>query len=121
MAYDGYFEAGIKLTVGGFLVSGMLISGTTYFKEFGAHSAGALIKDDGAEKESVAQSFAQHGDIYKASADEAAPPTPSYIHLRGAKYLGSNGEASGSKEGLLWRVRLSEVSGFTLGAWMPTK
>lgn len=117
MANSSSMETGITLTVGGFQVTGMMISGRRYFEEFGKLFASGLFKEEGPDKEELAQSFAKHGDMYAKPEDEQSPP--SYIHLRNAKFFGPGGEALAvtNGNGVLWRGRIAEVGGFLLGAY----
>lgn len=96
----------ITLNVRGQIVTGFLIGGATYFEEFSTQFADAY------GTEEVRESIAEYKDLYTNS-DEDSPP-PQYIHLRDAQTLeGKNLLPQGG--GTLWRGRLSEVSGFSLG------
>lgn len=116
-------EIGVTLTVGGFLVSGTMMSGHKYFELFGRDFAsGCLAGADAEVINSVASSFARHGTMYtEARANETPLPEPGFVHLRDAKLWGLKGETLPTDTGMLWRGRLSEVSGFVLGTIGPGK
>jgi hypothetical protein len=107
-------EIGITLNVGGFLVSGLLVSGHRYFEAFGQEFSSAFTETDVVQ--SIKESFSMYGVIYtqERSQDEDVPP-PNYIHLRNAKFFNTNGNPLPGNRGVWWRGRVSEVSGFMLG------
>jgi hypothetical protein len=107
-------EIGITLNVGGFLISGLLVSGHRYFEGFGQEFCGAL-KDENMVK-SLKEIFSEFGKIYsKENAEGEEVPPPRYIHLRNAKFINSNDNPVPGNRGVWWRGRVSEVSGFILG------
>lgn len=121
---DSGLEIGITLQVGGFLVSGTMVGGPKYFEGFGSDFASAgLFAGDKDIAEGVRQSFAQHGEIYKAVPSEPSDsekseigPLPlGFIHLKEARFFNTSGKPIPGNRGVWWRGRLSEVSGFILG------
>ena len=102
---------GITLNVGGFLVSGHLIGGKTYFEGFGADFVSNFDDNDAAEK--VKATFVQRGnDIYPSNENQSPP---AYIHMREARFYNTSGNPIPGNRGVWWRGRLSAVDGFSLG------
>ncbi|MGP9499720.1 gas vesicle accessory protein GvpU [Halomonas sp. 86] len=112
MANDG-IEVGVTLQVSGLLVSGILASGKAYFEGFAEDFSSGLNDPEAAE--SVRDSFAKYGEIYKKEGDDAPPP-PQYIHLKNARFFNTSGHPIPGNKGVWWRGRISEVAGFTLGS-----
>lgn len=107
-------EIGITLNVGGFLVSGLLVSGHHYFEGFAQDFASIFAGTD--EAQIIKESFFKCGEIYTKEKEENEEiPPPSYIHLKSAKFFNANGNPIPSNRGVWWRGRISEVSGFVLG------
>lgn len=107
-------ELNITLNVGGFLVSGRLVSGQKYFGGFGGDLGSNF--NDPELRRNVEQSYAQLGEIYTAgrkTGESVAPPN--YLHLMNARFFHTAGEAVPTNGGVWWRARISEVSGFFLG------
>jgi hypothetical protein len=103
-------EIGMTLQIGGFLVSGIMVSGTQYFDAFAKEFASGFADKDLAEQ--VRTHFSGFGEIYKAKADV---PDPAFIHLVNARFFNTSGQPIPANRGVLWRGRLSEVSGFIVG------
>lgn len=104
---EAKLEFGLTLTVEGQIVTGTLISHETYFKEFAAAFAGALPNGD------------SEGEVQRVFENLGAPSAGGdllpmqYICLRAARHLMGNSFAPAS--GMLWRGKISSVSGFSLG------
>ena len=115
---SGGVNFGITLNVSGFLVSGNLIGGKEYFEGCSADFASGLASGEsaGIVKKTIAEFIASGGDIYTSDEDEKRQISPSYVHLRNAKFYNTNGNPIPSNRGVLWRGRISEVSGFALGS-----
>ncbi|MFK3641233.1 MULTISPECIES: gas vesicle protein [Pseudomonas] len=104
-------EHEITLTVGGNLISGILISGNAFMDLWADEFAAVFTKENG-----VAD---QVRDLYlnwRVDPDELLrdPQPPQFIHLKAAEIYSTNGRpilAGGS----LWRGKLSGVDGFNLG------
>ncbi|MFD1383871.1 gas vesicle accessory protein GvpU [Rhodanobacter aciditrophus] len=111
IANSGKMSFDITLTVGGFLVSGTLIGGKEYFQGFGEEFSFGL-KGEAAEK--VKAAFSKNGDVYANKSEPAL--APSYIHLKNAHFFHTSGTPVPENRGVWWRGRISEVSGFSLGA-----
>ncbi|MBS1592817.1 MAG: hypothetical protein JST90_00725 [Bacteroidetes bacterium] len=101
----------ITIVTQGYLVCGKLISGKQYFEE-----TSAMFKDNPSEiAETLATSIESYGDkIYGEGGDKPVPP-PSYIHLKEARFFNGQSKPLPANRGVLWRGRLSEVSGFFIG------
>lgn len=110
-------EQGVTLNVGGLLVSGILISGRTYFKELAS-----LLRSStqGTQSEQFGEMLGNHNEIFnqiypERKEDEPYPNRPtSYVHLRNARIIGSNGSMIGNNV-VLWRGKLASVDGFSFG------
>lgn len=111
MANDHGTEIGITLVLGGTVLTGTLISGPTYFKAFSEAFAAAW-PGDAQAKEDIRESLALPSTMYGQGKTEAVGA--SFIHLKGATVRTPNGYLPES--GMLWRGRLTEVSGFMLGS-----
>lgn len=105
-------EFGITLNVGGFLVSGLIVSGHKYFENFANEFC--LAFNFGEQKDDIFKSFADLGLLYTKEKKDDDPP-PMYIHMKNAKFYNTNGSPIPNNTGIWWRGRVSEVSGFTLG------
>jgi len=104
---------GITLLTHGMLVSGNLVSGQEYFKGFAEDFVTGFQDPESETAIQMKESFIKTGDeVYNKSKSE----TPSYIHLRDAKFFHPNGNPIPSNKGVWWRGRLSEISGFNLGS-----
>lgn len=105
---------GVTLTVGGTLITGNLISGNSYFEQVADLLAGSPAND-------VTQAMVNYHaklstDRYDPSMFESDEDRNSvvFIHLKDAKhFFGTNVLPS---NGALWRGKLSDVSGYTIGS-----
>jgi hypothetical protein len=106
---------GITLQVGGLLVSGTLSGGKEYFEAFSSDLASAFTQDGTGE--SIKETFARCGEVYESSEEgKGMQDRPSYIHLRDARFFFPGSKPIPTDKGIWWRGRISEVSGFVLGA-----
>lgn len=114
-------EIGITLTVGGAVISGMLIAGRTYFKELADMIRGVADEEEEANPmlEAIAESWDKLSEIYdkpEGATAEWDPGPFGYIHLRNARvYAPGGGVLPSSPSGVLWRGRLTQISGFAIG------
>jgi hypothetical protein len=106
------FPFGITLNVGGFLISGTLISRKRYFEGFGEDFA--TVFNNVEATQSIKKAFAELGDISKDEQKEFPPPT--YIHLKDAKFFNTTGKPIPGDRGVWWRGQISKVQGFVLGS-----
>ncbi|CAN7774730.1 gas vesicle accessory protein GvpU [Paraburkholderia hospita] len=110
MANTQDVEMGITLVLGGTVITGQLISGKTYFESFGALFASAWNSDEDGKK-AIQEAMSKPAEMYGPDKSDAAGP--SFIHLKNATVRTPSGALT--NQGVLWRGRLTEVSGFMLG------
>jgi hypothetical protein len=107
-------EIGLTLHAGGFLVSGLLVSGHQYFEGFGAEFARTF--DDADLTQNIHDAYAKYGGIYTAAKPAGEVFTQaSYIHLKNARFFSTSGAPIPANMAVWWRGRVAEVSGFFLG------
>lgn len=115
MLANSGMETGITLNVRGAVISGVLISGETYFKELTAQFASL---PQAGFVESFTRTLNTNADRFKTSIEEDRKNhtirQPHYLHLRNCVFLGTDGGTSTQKS--LWRGLLSSVDGFTIDA-----
>jgi len=121
---DGFsIEQNVTLTVGGSLMSGMLISGRTYFEELGTllkNIGNMHVKsgEDGKELlESLAETYSNFSQVYPKPAPDSEREfrKVGYIHMRNAKIFTADGKAMPNPDGMLWRGKMSAIDGFMIG------
>jgi hypothetical protein len=118
MANDVEMELSICLHVSGQLVSGTLISGRRYFREFADQWEESFRQLGTAEDaRMIAEPFAELAKIYDRPPKEDATrrPPPAFIHLRDARVFAPGSAPIPGNRGVLWRGRLESISGFFLG------
>jgi hypothetical protein len=108
------WEVGLTLQVGGFLVSGLLVSGRAFLEALGTEFSSALPNEEAAA--AVRKSYSELADKIYGESSEARQNRPVYIHLKNARFFSSNGAPIPANRGLWWRGRLTEVQGFVLGS-----
>ncbi len=118
---EGDSEIGVTLTLGGTVISGLLVGGAKYFEAFGNEFASAFKEPEIAAN--IYSAFSSHSKIYEkkeseSEAEEVLPPI--YIHLKNAKFFHNSGPAFPTNRGIWWRGRLSSVDGFALGVLGPS-
>jgi len=114
---DWGIEMGITLQVSGVLVSGTLISGAKYFDEFAEQFSGGF-KEESELRVSFYKLISSYKNIYEVESQEANNrPAPEYIHLKNTKFFQPGQKAIPTNNGVLWRGRIREVGGFTLGSF----
>ena len=113
-ANKNQFELDITLTVGGLLIAGTLAGVRQYFDDLGAYFASPF-DTAGANSEEVERVFKAIGDQCSCVTPSEKTETPSYIHLKNARFFDSQGRSIPGSTGTWWRGRLSEVQGFTPG------
>jgi len=109
----------ISLHVSGFIVSGTLISGRQYFEE-----VGGLVGDSLSDSAELAQQFREYftepATLVYGGAEREHPHAqyPSFIHLKDACFFRGGGNEKGfpSSQGVLWRGKLVDVSGYFMGS-----
>lgn len=111
------FGISISLHVSGFVVSGTLISGRQYFEELGA-----MVGDAMSHSPELAESFRAYFTqpatlVYGQEEDEQkSAKYPSFIHLKDARFFRSGNQVAFPNQGVLWRGKLVDVSGFFVGS-----
>lgn len=108
-------EMDITLTVSGSEISGKLIGGKKYFTTFAEQMAAGWPEEG---RQYIRDAFGHHAGNYETG-DENSPPAQ-FIHLEGARFISPNGNIPSDK-GMLWRGKLSAVSGFSLGSIGPAR
>ena len=107
-------EVGITLSISGSRIAGQLIKRRSYFDLLAQTYERQIDRNDPAQAGLLA-AFAQAAretghTVYDQSRNQ---PSPWFIHLRDARWIGETGRPCPA-EGCLWRGRLNEVSGFSL-------
>lgn len=105
------FGFGITLTVGGMLVSGNVCPGSKYMQFIFEES---LANEDERVKEAIKKRLQPHADIYGPEAKVSAQ-APVYIHLENARFITPGVSGSAPASPVIWRGRISDVSGFFFG------
>lgn len=116
----GGTEIGITLHVKGSVISGMLISGQQYFKMLVRQFENVAERvDEGraAAATGFAEFFRPTLEGFERSHDDytetaTLPPRPQHVHLRHAQIYLSSSDFLTER---LWRGRLTEVDGWSLG------
>lgn len=107
------FRQPITLWVGGGMISGVLVSGTKFFDEYIAEFVKPLTPEAAESSERVLRNLGKN--YYEPDPDPSAVNTV-FIHLLDAKLWTPSGAIpSGSRPGVIWRGRLSQVTGYSLG------
>ena len=107
------FELDITLTVGGMLISGTLAGVRQYFNDLGAYFASPF--ESAMNSEELQLTFKTIGDHCACISPSEQTETPSYIHLKNARFSDASGRLISRATGVWWRGRLSEVQGFSPG------
>lgn len=106
----------VTLTAGGLLVTGELVDGEAWFAELAERTdsipAGSIDPALVARLKQLLTGFAAR--YQHPGQGEPASGEPEHLHLRNAKVYHPSGSPIPSGEGVLWRVRLSAVEGFSL-------
>jgi hypothetical protein len=128
MANKWGLEIGITLNIGGSLISGIIISGDKYFKEFALlfRSGFSNPKFENVGEKLEAYIF-EYSKIYafqeeteknekgKKESEDNKQKGPSFIHLSNARIYSHSGEPIPKNNSVLWRGKISSVDGFSLG------
>ena len=105
---------GVTLTVGGLIITGTLIGGKEYLELLASSvDAAGFGKKEGEEETALGKLVRSYSHLYDdVKFDTFA--TPGYIHLKNVQFIPVSGTGN-TFNGVLWRGRLMEVSGWTLG------
>jgi hypothetical protein len=112
-ANDFGVEVPITLFVAGAVVTGILTSGKVYFERFADDFAAGWPPEARAQ---IRASMATPGEVYpllEPGAKSQRKRPAQFIHLRDAQVVLPTRNLPGG--GLLWRGRLTEVAGYSLG------
>lgn len=115
---DGTFP--VTLSVNGMLVAGTLVSIHQYFREVAGPITGSVFSN---EESAPAKAF--HQDIAEMGPDPTTKPSAipftdlNYVHLKGAKFFTAGGQTMNVTSSVLWRGRLTEVTGWSFGKFEP--
>ena len=111
---QGAITCGITLNIGGFLISGILVSGKDYFEGF-AEEISSGYRDEKIV-ESLRKAFGSFAKKYdRIENPEEKRPFPHYIHLKEARFFNTSGNPLPGNRAVWWRGRISQVQGFILG------
>jgi len=105
-------EFAVTLNVGGFLVSGLVAGGNSYFKRVGAEFANVLPED---AQGTAAEFFAPMVELYDNPEKDPAAPPRALIHLKNASFFNTHGAPLPNNRSVWWRGKLSAVDGFKTG------
>lgn len=114
-------QQGITLSVSGGIVTGTLIGGEKYMELVMDHTSKVkmLGDPDGNIRKAILSSYEQFSTIYKkpeGAGDDYQRPPRGYIHLKDARYLFEKSTVP-SSGGFLWRGKIKDVSGFSIGSF----
>jgi len=95
----------------------MMISGKKYFEELSDLMA-QNSKAPGDVQAALSEAWKSYSVIYEKpedAPDDWQPPRVAYIHLRDARYFAPGQSPVPTNTGVLWRGKLTEVDGFSIG------
>ncbi len=110
-------SVGVTLQANGLLVSGHLINEKAYFESIADDIAATSVLNPD-DRGKVREIFAPLGSAY--SKETGGVPSQQFIHLKNARFFNSSGHPLSATQGFLWRGRISEVKGFSMGTLFPT-
>ncbi len=119
LANKNRFELDVTLTVGGTLISGTLAGVRQYFNDLGAYFASPFVSAMNTEE--LKTTFKTIGDQCACVSPSEQTDSPSYIHLKNARFFDASGALISGSAGAWWRGRLSEVQGFSPGLLLEPK
>lgn len=102
----------VTLHTSGGIVSGAIICGERYIELLVERTRATAREDDGEIYEAMAKYFEGFAEVVKA--DDGDTDGPYFIHLANATIATGAGVTPINK-GVLWRGKLSDVSGFCFG------
>lgn len=111
---DG-LELPITLNVNGAVISGTLVGATAYYE--GVTKSSEELKDSTMSK-IISKKLNDLKEAYTKQKQEdkekeESENSPTFIHLKNAKYLGVHGQSVSPSSGSWWRGRISSVDGFS--------
>jgi uncharacterized protein with NRDE domain len=102
----------ITIHTSGFLVSGYLIGGRNYFEQFADDFTNLASTEEQANL--LKDAILENTKLYSEERIDSSNQLPTFIHLSTAKFYDASGNSIPAP-GMLWRGRISQVIGFTLG------
>jgi hypothetical protein len=109
----------VTLAVPGGVITGRLVGVATFYSEFGRYWEDALAGDELGS--SIRETYVARGQSLAELARTSPPELPSFIQLVEARYVTGVGLVPAEGAGLVWRGRLAEVSGFSIGSLSPAR
>ena len=109
---------GLTLTFGGTTISGMAISGEAFFGKLADSVKTAKGPSEPSFLNFLSEHFAAYKEVYQKPVDASEDyvgPKAAYIHLENAYIIAPGQIAMPGSPGMLWRGKISDVSGFSLG------
>jgi len=115
------YEIGVTLTVGGSVISGLLISGRSYFAELAKMLVSNSVSEDDIFAELADDLGGLGAEIYDKPTDapddwQQSPIT--FIHLKGARFHAPGHAGIPLKDGFLWRGKLASIDAFSIGSFV---
>jgi hypothetical protein len=112
MANEGTASMGLTLFVSGTIISGTLIGAKQFFNELADLIVASELTPSAGDSPFSASLRELGGDIENSA--KASALVPHYIHLKDARVVNLSELNSPST---LWRGRLAQIDGFSLGVW----
>jgi hypothetical protein len=113
MLANSGMEIGITLNVRGTAISGVLISGETYFNELAGQFSSS---PQAGLKDTFMKILKNNADRFQTSIEEDKKNhtirPPHYIHLKNCCFMNAGSDSSSKK--LLWRGLISSIDGFSV-------
>lgn len=107
------FNQSITLWVAGGLISGVLVSGSKFFDVYTDEMVRRVTPDG---QETTRALFRMIGERYYEPPENPIANNTAFIHLLDAKFWAPSGAIpSAQSEGVAWRGRISQITGFSLG------
>lgn len=97
---------GLTVTVGGALVSGIVISPGAWIE--------AIANVDGGRGSDLASHLESFATEKIGDEDELDDDDVEYLHMREARYLGANGWLPAA-DGCIWRARINQITSWSVG------
>ncbi|HAC7850952.1 TPA_asm: hypothetical protein G0E33_08695 [Salmonella enterica] len=99
-------EIGITLLSKGVMISGLLVSGKSYYEDCVKKMSAA-----GSTGQGISEYFSQAQELYEPSEDKEIPLN--FLHLKDAVIL--TGQNRTSYNGAIFRIKIEEIDGFFIG------
>ncbi len=106
------FECGVTLQVNGKNISGVMISGSKYFKLTDELLSSVWSSN---VKEKIEDALEENAEFYSSSNENSHTQGEQYIHMRNTHIFEGDTMIPSNDDGALWRGKMSSISGFFLG------